>query len=102
MVILDRLASNGYAISQFMSDHRKLILYSFVLGSVASDRANSINFSFWSRVTGLSVNRLSTDLVMLGRALGNLHTVKAVSSSDLQVLRNSLKTVVKKHLKVIY
>ncbi|KAF6011602.1 hypothetical protein HII13_002066 [Brettanomyces bruxellensis] len=102
MVILDRLASNGYAISQFMNDHRKLILYSFLLGSVASDRTNSINFSFWSKVTGLTVNRLSTDLVMLGRGLGNLHTVKTVSSSDLQMLRESLKTVVKKHLKVIY
>ncbi|QPG72968.1 hypothetical protein FOA43_000272 [Brettanomyces nanus] len=99
LVIMQRLfANDDTADCQFFNDTRKLILYSFMLGSTTS---SNIDFDHWCEVTGLSKSQLASELVELGHALGGLHTIKTVSLEDLQVMKDSLKSEVKKYVKVI-
>lgn len=100
LVIMQRLFSNSAATNQ-IADCRRLILYAFMLGSANQDNTSLINFSHWSKLTGLPVSEMTSGLVGLGRALGNLHSVRLISAPELFETSSWLKTEVKKYVKVI-
>ncbi|VEU23752.1 DEKNAAC105005 [Brettanomyces naardenensis] len=91
LIILQRLFANELVID----DHRKLILYSFMLGST------SIDFNLWCKITGFSKPQLTSDLIQLGHHFGGLGPIRIVSTEEIQSMKDLLETEVKKYVKVI-